>query len=250
MVSKFNAVFTSDKVAQEYLDCGRIVFVVGYPRSGTNLLAWIAGDVLNSPVTSVGNESVPEYGGSRRGDHIVVHGHSVPVHLGDGFFSRNIKILNSDNIGKSKILFITRDPREIVVSTARYFNISTQDAVAILSGFPVSHSIIGNWSGYVRKWLGFSGVSLHVHYSDLVNNCAREVRKIATLFGTEVDAEKVRSRWSIAACKERFKAEKKWIPETYFGNGETGAWAKSLPRDLARKIEIDHGNVMRQLEYL
>lgn len=84
------------------------IYIVGYPKSGNTWLSRLVGDATNSPIK--GN-SLADEGHDRAGIYTIIPRHSRS--LLDG----------------GKIIVITRDPRDVIVSVKHYWQMDNIDLV-------------------------------------------------------------------------------------------------------------------------
>lgn len=146
------------------------IYVAGYPRSGTTWLCRLIADAWDCPLGTMHNKGVfhghPAEGKDRAGPFVVLHGHSPP---------QKIATEKGDFV-----LFIYRDPRDVIVSISHYFKTpldeAINDAIHGRSGAtgPRRHPI----AEYVREWL-YSDVPDYItQYEDLHENAGRVLHGI------------------------------------------------------------------------
>ena len=136
-----------------------IVYVAGYPKSGTTWITRLLGDALNcktggSLPLADGHEMATE-GRNRPGDMVIRKGHFI---LHDGECDKVVpyehqmywQLLNSD---QHKVVFVVRDPRDIAVSGAFYWKMSVHRFFAHMIAGTGPMRAIGPWGKYVASWI-------------------------------------------------------------------------------------------------
>ena len=157
------------------------------------------------------------------------------------------------------VVYLVRDPRDIVPSFARHTGMSIDRAIVAMDQsnnllrdkhVPVQ-SYISSWSKHVRSWEG-KGV-VRVRYEDLKEDTDAYFKMILNGFRIEVDDKKVRKAVELCRLdrlvKQEEKAEfiEKGASGKFFGQGK--GWMNELTSKQARRIEEDHGEMMEKLGY-
>ncbi len=167
-------------------------------------------------------------------------------------------------------IHLVRDPRDIAVSYAEFFNCSLDQAIAQMAD--PAHIMIFNpeadsgpqlpltlldWSGHCRSWLAADGFPrLRLRYEDLLTNPQREFAKLARFahLPSTIDALE---RAITATRFDRLKSQDaqeayayRGDGRSFFREGRSGGWRTALSSDQARQIERDHGPMMVHLGYL
>jgi aryl sulfotransferase len=163
------------------------------------------------------------------------------------------------------VVYVVRDPRDVVPSLAAHLGISIDAAINKLNSPSTALSppdqrrrrqlpqSLGDWSGHVRGWLDMSGLPLHlVRYEDLPDAFEGVLR----FLGKPHDPvrikqaihhsrlEELQRQEAAQGFKERFSAE------PFFRQGKAGSWRLVLTPDQTRRIESAHGPTMHRLGYL
>lgn len=167
-------------------------------------------------------------------------------------------------------IYIIRDPRDVVVSWARFTNHTIDWAIANIadrdSGLNASRERIaphigqwlGDWSTHVTSWLDESGLSpMVVRYEDMHADLAGTLTRIATYLGRTASPDAISgaviaSRFERLADQERRNGFSE-IPDSaarFFVSGRAGGWRDILTPEQAATVERDHAAVMRRFGYL
>jgi aryl sulfotransferase len=116
-----------------------------------------------------------------------------------------------------------------------------------------------SWSTHVHSWVDESGLQATViRYEDLLANPEAAFERILRAFGVECDPERLRkavafSRFDIIQEQEQrlgFKERTMRADAPFFRQGRAGGWRTELAPDLADRIIMAHGEVMRRFAYL
>jgi hypothetical protein len=168
-----------------------------------------------------------------------------------------------------KVLYIVRDPRDVVVS---YYHFHRKKKV-IEDGYPmdvyVSRFIAGDldeygsWKDNVVSWLATREGTrnfLLLRYEDLLENPSRELSKIAAFLGLSRTCAEVTRAVALSSAEEMRKLEARqgdvWVNTKntrmdipFVRSATSGRWKSSLPPELATEIESVWGPTMRVLGY-
>src|SRR6266852_1034597 len=168
-----------------------------------------------------------------------------------------------------RVIYIVRDPRDVVVS--QYHFQRKRNVVA--DQYPLSEyvgrfvagqtSFYGSWGEHVASWLatrhGRPGFLL-LRYEDMVEDTARELSKVASFLGLsatpEVIGEAVQ-RSSADAMRQLEKSQAQLFTSTkdtrqdipFVRAAKAGGWRSALPEVLALRIEEAWGHLINWLGY-
>ena len=170
-----------------------------------------------------------------------------------------------------RVLYIVRDPRDLVLS---YYNFQRKYR-QIADDYPLADYVDdfangrlisadwGSWSENVASWIytrqhqsGF----LLLRYEDMKSDTEQQLRRIAAFLGLEPTPERL-TQVIEASSSERMremertqsdqwvatKKHRKDIP--FVGTATSGRWQSDLPGPLVSKIESTWGNLMLTLGY-
>ena len=169
----------------------------------------------------------------------------------------------------AKLVYLVRDPRDVVVS---YYHHHLRSRL-ISDGYPMEQYVArflagrldpyGSWHEHVGSWLGARQRDpgfLLMRYEDLSAAPQRELRRIAAFLGLDAsDAalELACERSSFEAMRklERFQAETAGtlspdrVQRPFVRSGTVGGWRRELPPALAARITARWGTTMAALGY-
>ena len=167
------------------------------------------------------------------------------------------------------IICVVRDPRDVAVSEY-YFHRKRR---VYADNFPMEEHIrrfvagestlYGSWGENMSSWLATRAGTprfLLLRYEDMIENTARELRKIANFMGIEASPERLANAVERSAADNMRKLEKQqalaWsstretrqdIP--FVRAAKAGGWRSELPPGAVSQIEDAWGDVMQYLGY-
>lgn len=243
-------------------DGRQTIYICGYPKSGNTWLARLVGDVLDCPVGSTitwaTTQCIGYEGQERPGPYYVRYGHEVPVDGIREHIVNDTDTLNWQMLTTEPVLFMYRDPRDIVLSIAHHWGLTHNDAICYMADgtFPIAFG--GGYRPFMRAWLSAQFPILTTSYEFLSDGTEAEIARILSILGIDVPSE------HIAACVERqsFAARKAWTERNgdtlpygkafqmhFLRRGQVGTWRDELPRNYWPRIEVEWGGLMRLLGY-
>jgi hypothetical protein len=166
----------------------------------------------------------------------------------------------------SGAIYLVRNPLDIAVSMANYFDYGIDEAIAYMAeemtGTPNEAAnvpqIISSWSSHVPSWTGQSesGV-LVLRYEDLLRNPLKEFRKVVSLLGQRKDPARLKK--AVRSCSfEQLKSqeqrrgfvERHENATSFFRRGRQNQWREKLTEGQVQRIIDDHGEQMGRFKYL
>jgi len=196
----------------------------------------------------------------------------------------NIEGNNFTNLNNSLgVIYIVRDPRNVVTSAANFYNISTIDAADHLiyttqireNSFGsnlTDKSIVysGTWNGNFNSWKSFNsqGKYLLIKYEDLITDKEATLKKILKFIyklkniNFVIDETKIKNVIESTSFenmknleKEKGFEEARTNKETkekipFFNLGPKNDWKKSLDFEIIKKLENAFSKEMKELGYL
>lgn len=174
-----------------------IVYVAGYPKSGTTWLTRLLGDALNCPTgASIPRDDAKEpatEGQNRVSDFIVRKGHFVirDNEADEPVIERHVMCWRGLREKDHKVIFITRDPRDIIVSGAHYWGKSADKFFTDMSLGINSMRHVGAWNAYMNSWFVRRHLFrfLTVSYEDLLIGANRLAHIISYIDDSVSDAQ-------------------------------------------------------------
>lgn len=266
-----------------------IVWLASYPRSGNTwmrafLHAYLGNETVNiNDMTEIRNDIMPYYTRIVSGAEVSEMSQAWrmffrPVALYNQLVNVAVRpaIIKTHFINKtlqghpaiplsvtSKAIYITRDPRDVCVSLAKYLAIPLKQTVSDMNkeGFGLSNpgtivSILNSWSEHVSSWINEKNFPVHiVRYENMKSDPVETFLRVLGFLKIEPDQDRVKR--CIEVCSiENMKAQEdlRGFAESargaFFGRGLVGGWKDILPEGLEKILIEDHAKVMRELDYL
>lgn len=164
-------------------------------------------------------------------------------------------------------VYLTRDPRDLVLSYANHFGVSVDDAITHIAcpqnmvfdeKTPVLMHGIGEWSGHVRQWTerDYPLPRFVVQYEKMVADPRKTFGRILHFLGEPKDDGRLEH--AINATKfenlarledERGFKESSRKAARFFRKGQPGEWREVLSQEQIKRIEADHGAMMTKVGY-
>jgi Sulfotransferase domain len=237
------------------------VFIVSYPKSGNTWTRFLIANLVypeKNPDFSNINELVPDPEAVRKRD------------LERAARPRFIKSHQYFDPRFQKVIYIVRDPRDVVVSEY-YFDIKRR---AIAEDYPLAQFVSrfvrgevnhphGSWGENAATWFYTrrgDARFLMVKYEDLQSRAMEEMEKIASFLGVPADRERLAFAIEQSSAKRMRELEKKqghlWSStrETrkdmpFIRSAKSGGWKAELPEASVAEIEAAWGGLMREMGY-
>jgi hypothetical protein len=168
-----------------------------------------------------------------------------------------------------RVMYIVRDPRDVVVSQYHYHRKCNK----IEDGYPMEKFVArflagqtcphGSWGENVTTWLTSRQNDprfLMLRYEDLVADPRRELARVATFMSIPADAERISQAVERSAADRMRKLEKVQSDQSsltkdsrkdlsFVRAAKSGGWRNELSEDLAGQIEAKWGHLMILLNY-
>jgi hypothetical protein len=187
--------------------------------------------------------SIPDWARSRWGDEAGIC--FVKTHNFFGTLNGYKTIAADRTVGS---IYLVRDPRRVAPSLASHAHLSIKEAVEFMNhphamlaaGTPAAH--LTTWSNHVRSWRAAG--ALMVRYEDLPGAFSEILRHL----GLPDDPARLARAVAHSRLEElqRQEASNGFVEhaDAFFGAAHV-----ALPDEWARRIEHDHGDVMREFGY-
>ena len=241
------------------------IYVAGYPKSGTTWITRLLGDVLNCKTGG----STPAEDSKEIATEIFDEKSNITVRKGHFILMDNIsripvikphrlhwKALRPKN---HKVVLIVRDPRDIAVSGAFHWKVSTRDFLNDMIKGTNGMRTMGPWIVFMREWLAkykkFDAVI--VRYEDVLQGSA-SFEKLLTDLGFIVNNK------MIAESYERQNFQNRVIDVIQNGHkynlgrafnlrfmrkGVVGDWRNHFTRAEAFDAEVNFGELLSHFKY-
>jgi len=214
------------------------LLVCGYPRSGNVWVSRLLGDILDRPVVGIqGTISLATEGKKRPGPGKVMQAHVYPGEC-ERFWCGEMQI-DLRHRGNRKLVVVVRDPRDVLVSAAAFWNWSLEETMQRMIEGPGPLEL-PSWRVYVEAWLN-KRIPI-MRYEDFCHDAKTE---LANLLGAL--EEEPRKPLEEVVHRQSFdvkRAEMERYGDTYpFGKeaqlqhlrkGGTGEWQSELPSHMKR----------------
>ncbi|HEY4842762.1 MAG TPA: sulfotransferase domain-containing protein [Terriglobales bacterium] len=236
------------------------IFLVSFPKSGNTWTRFLLANLRfpNEPATWANiNRLIPDPTGTAKRDF-----DRLPR-------PRIIKSHECFDPRYPRVIYIVRDPRDVVLSQYHYHrkirklddeSPLEQFVTRFLAGETCPH---GSWGQNVATWLYTSEASprfLLLRYEDLVADTARELTKVATFLQLTAAPEQIALAVERSSADRMRQMEKKQTDKNDLVKGSrkdlsfvraagSGGWRSELPAPMVARIEAAWGPLMQRLRY-
>ena len=184
-------------------------------------------------------------------------------------FDKKFPFTNLDN--SLGVVYIVRDPRNVVLSYARHLCVSTEETMKLMTiGNGIDEDIMGNWSENYKSWKNFKKYKkyLLVKYEDLILNRDETFIKILKFifrlrnmnfsldhnkFKKMIDTttfDNLKNLENKEGFKESIKNKKTGENVNFFDKGGKRDWSTSLDLTISSNLEQVFREEMIELGYL
>ena len=163
-----------------------------------------------------------------------------------------------------KAVYVVRDPRSVFLSLSKFFKFpleKTADSMAdkdftIGGNALFARQFISSWSNHVSSWVSETEFPVHiVKYEDMMANAGKELTEVLTFLEQDVDPATIKRAVEATELSRLRKTEgelgfKEDISSGGFFNEGGTRWQDELGPKWIKRIEADHGDVMRAMGYI
>ena len=236
------------------------IFLVSFPKSGNTWSRFLLANLLHpeQPATFANiHRLIPDPTGTTKKDF-----DRMPR-------PRIIKSHECFDPRYKRVIYIVRDPRDVAVSQYHYH----RKLMRITDDSPIENFVTrflagetcphGSWGQNVASWLATSEKDprfLWLRYEDMVEDTARELKKIVTFLGLSATVDQIAEaveRSSAASMRNLEKAQTDQCELTkgsrkdlsFVRSAGSGGWRSELPVSQVSRIEGAWGSLMRHVGY-
>lgn len=164
----------------------------------------------------------------------------------------------------SKVIYIVRDPRDIVLSLyfwhrkTGFFDMPENKAIS--DGEYIDKFLFSSylwpvpWDKHVEGWIDggdkLSGSFLFVKYENMLANIKTQFRRVIDFLGLQLDQQKLEraiSRCSLSKMQQVENKRKNEIP--FARKGKSGQWEGVLNQTIVRQFSERFGSTMEKMGY-
>ena len=166
----------------------------------------------------------------------------------------------------SGAIYIVRNPLDIVISMASYFNYTIDEAIDYMAQEMTATpnekenvpQIISSWSTHVQSWTGNpQDRVLVLRYEDMLSDPLKAFRKVESLLGQRRDQKRLKKALGFSSFDQLSKqerqhgfVEKHENANAFFRRGRKNQWREKLTNEQVQKIVDRHGAQMARFKYL
>jgi len=166
----------------------------------------------------------------------------------------------------SGAIYIVRNPLDVVISLAKYFDFSIDEAIAYMAEEATGTAnepenvpqIISSWSLNVQSWTQEPNKEVLVlRYEDMLDNPTKAFRKLVSFLGQPRDPGRLKKAIRFSSFDQLKTQEKRsgFIEKhenanAFFRQGRKNQWREKLTQVQIRKVIDDHKEQMARFKYL
>jgi hypothetical protein len=234
------------------------LFLCSYPKSGTTWLGFLLAQILKADADEqLGLDSFNQYvpdvnlNYTKRGTLVEYSGLPDPrFFLCHATFDANLP----------KVIYVLRDPRDVMVSYWHYQKLLSADFNQSLGEYLRSDTHWPcEWDEHVASWLlpRRHPNLLVVRYEDLHTRAPAILREVLDMAGVKceparIDAAVEASRFArMRAAEERFGVANKSAKsqERFIRKGRVGGWREEMSDEDVKILQEKYGEVLREVGY-
>ncbi len=239
----------------------RDVFLVGHPKSGMTWLEFMLAHLLPTgrrqpPTVRDLDRHVPNLAAFGPGDTLKLWPHALRP--SPRLFFTHTRF--DPRLTRGRIVYMLRDPRDVIVSYYHYRAALETDAVPDLVTFVADE--VGKpdaWSEHVEGWVGNRDIPHFclVRYEQLLTHTRSELVRVASFMDLAFDDRDIDRALEAGRFEHMRRNEEKFPswrrasnPDFYHcRKGLAGGWREELPPDAREIIETGFAATMREVGY-
>ena len=177
----------------------------------------------------------------------------------------------ANSINSLGLIYIIRDPGDVVVSYSHHLNLSFEETFKIIANKHtvektndlLDKTLLGSWQNHYNSWKHFPIKKIFLRYEDLTSSAHVSFKKIVfflnDLCGLTIDEKKITKTVESVKFENLKKIEEdrgfienpnQKLGKKFFRNGTVGQWGKVLSPNLIKRIETEFKNEMIENNYL
>jgi len=181
----------------------------------------------------------------------------------------------TDNQNTIGTIYVVRDPRDVLVSSSVYFNISFEETkntmfkkeliITNVEGNKPISSLVSSWSDHYNSWVKYNKNILLIKYENLILNKELEIFRIINFINGfkkfHIPEQKIKNVINSSSFYNMSNMEKKGLfkenskdkngnPIRFFNNGKIGNWKENVDEKIIKNIEKIFYNEMLELGYI
>ncbi len=254
------------------------IIVVGYPKSGNTWVTRLIAEVVECPVGGFYNSFNPSY------KEIAIEGQDRMSSYKCYKSHHQLHELNSSP--NDKIIYVVRDPRDVIISGANFFNFDHKLLIskiigrnilsrgilkmlnkyfyskkfkiqkmyqAVLLGSQDAHYWCRiSWQKHIKPYMNAENV-LIIRYEDLIDDSYVEMKKVLKHIGIEKNKKSVLKaidKQSFKKKREKFLNDGDIKKAEFLRCGKSKQWIKDLSKGQVDSINHDFKKEMELLRYV
>lgn len=236
------------------------VYLVSYPRSGST---WVRSAVAEAMFGGSGEslEELDRYCPDVHARTPASRVHPAEVHLVKSHWPCSPREGAADY---QRVVYLLRDPRDVVLSHFRYLTGLGQyagDFDEFLTDWLCGRVYPCSWAEHVFSWLGPAGLQrersmLTLRYEDLSAEATRELARLLGFIGIRHTAERLNEIVTLCSADRMRDKERRGMRPSlqvedleFIGPAQAGRWHQELTDDQVTMIQDWAGKAMRMAGY-
>lgn len=228
------------RFTEEYVSTKEEIYTTGFPRCGNTWLDRILSDMLRAPLQTLPNEVIEYFGPAPHdGDYVVRKTHwYASEYSGTGYHGK-----------PSKVIWIQRDPRDMITSMMFYRN-AEPDLIGVMDSVVWNrpHDKVGEhgYRAFMESWLEAETYDYMTRYELLHSQPEIELQKIAAV----IIGKPMNSGWIKGVIHRQRFDRWAWRYEHSMRLGIAGDWKNHFRQEHGKYITEAIGDLMLSQGYI